>query len=246
MKTDPLDVPSDVVVIKSTSGGAALEAVFQSTREQSKALRADGFSWCKEDMVLLRVYVLPEATVADLVAIGALCASYAVDECLLRTRAFLCPYAFGGVHQACKAGGFAFRKGVGWAKAMGADEWRALQSVAGTRSAEAAERRRVQAEEMAKEEEWAAARERAAAAKAASLQACARRDPTYARRSYDYGKLLLQMSETGSYVLGSDGAPNWPDPPVPGEKGIVSKATEHLVPPRPQWTGASVHSGWML
>ena len=69
---------------------------------------------------------------------------------------------------------------------------------------------------------------------------------TYARRSYDYGKLLLQMSETGSYVLGSDGAPNWPDPPVPGEKGIVSKATEHLVPPRPQWTGGSVHGGWML
>ena len=135
MKTNPLDVPS--VVIKSTSGGAALEAVFQSTREQSKALHADGFAWCKEDMVLLRVHVLPEATVADLVAIGALCASYAVDECLLRTRAFLCPYAFGGVHQACKAGGFAFRKGVGWAKAMGADEWCALQSVAGTRSAEA-------------------------------------------------------------------------------------------------------------
>jgi hypothetical protein len=236
MKTDPLAVPSDVVVIKSTSGGAQLEAAFQSTREQSKALRADGFSWCKEDMVLLRVHVLPEATVADLVAIGALCASYAVDECLLRTRAFLCPYAFGGAHQACKAGGFAFRKGVGWAKAMGADEWRALQSVAGTLSAEAAERRRVQAEETAKEEEWAAARERAAAAKAANLQ----------RRSYDYGKLLLQMSETGSYVLGSDGAPNWPDPPLPGEKGIVSKATEHLVPPRPQWTGTSVHSGWML
>ena len=114
MKKDPLAVPSDVVVIKSTSGGGTLEAVFQSTREQSKALHADGFAWCKEDMVLLRVHVLPDATVADLVAIGALCASYAMDECLLRTRAFLCPYAFGGVHQACKAGGFAFRKGVGW------------------------------------------------------------------------------------------------------------------------------------
>ena len=30
------------------------------------------------------------------------------------------------------------------------------------------------------------------------------------------------MSETGSYVLGSDGAPNWSEPPVPFEKGVVS------------------------
>ena len=74
-----------------------------------------------------------------------------------------------------------------------------------------------------------------AAARAAAWQERARKDPTYARRHYEYGKLLVEMGETGSYVVGSDGAPNWPDPPVPGETGIVSKATAHLVPPRPAY-----------
>ena len=97
-----------------------------------------------------------------------------------------------------------------------------------------AERRRKEAAEAASEEKRVAALERAADAKAADWQERARKDPTHARRSYEYGQLLLQMSASGSYLVGSDGAPNWPDPPVPGEKGIVSKATAHLVPPRPQ------------
>ena len=116
---------------------------------------------------------------------------------------------------------------------MGVVEYEALQSVAGTRSQEAAERRRKEAKEAAAEEERGAALERAVVAKAIDWQERARKDPTYARRSYEYGQLLKQMSDTGSFVVGSDGAPNWPDPPVPGEKGIVAKATEHLVPPRP-------------
>lgn len=67
--------------------------------------------------------------------------------------------------------------------------------------------------------------------KAAGWQERARKDPTYSRRSYKYGQLLQQMSASGRFFVGSDGAPNWPGPPVPGEKSIVSKATAHLVPP---------------
>ena len=227
------DVFAEVSVIKSESGGAMLEAVFHCARDQSRALNDVGFAWCKDDKVLLRAHVLPEATVADLLSIDAVRASYAGGECVLRARAFLCLFAYSGVNQVCQGAGFS-RKGDGWVKPMETAEYEALQSVAGTRSQEAAERRRKEAAEAASEEKRVAALERAADAKAADWQERARKDPTHARRSYEYGQLLVQMSEKDSFLVGSDGAPNWPDPPVPGEKGIVSKATAHLVPPRPQ------------
>lgn len=50
-------------------------------------------------------------------------------------------------------------------------------------------------------------------------------DPTYRRRYAQYGKLLLWMMRTGNYYRDVDGAPRWPDPPKPGESGIVSDDT---------------------
>ena len=95
--------------------------------------------------------------------------------------------------------------------------------------------------EVEKEEQKrAAAMERAAEAKVVDWQDRVRADSTYSQRYHDYGKLLLQMSETGSFVCGSDGAPNWPDQPVPGERGIVSHATAHLLVPRPS-RGPTAH-----
>ena len=40
-------------------------------------------------------------------------------------------------------------------------------------------------------------------------------DPTYERRSYEYGQHLLALSRSGAYCCGTDGAPNWPEPPMP-------------------------------
>eukprot|EP00966_Prymnesium_polylepis_P271579 6274376-Prymnesium_polylepis.1 len=75
-----------VNVIKSESGGATMEAVFHCSRDQSAALRDVGFAWCKEDGVLLRCHPSSGATVADLVSIDALRASYMDGECVLRAR----------------------------------------------------------------------------------------------------------------------------------------------------------------
>ena len=149
-KLDPDAVLAEVDVIKSERGGATLEAVFQCSRAQSDALRTVGFAWSAADKVLLRLHLVPEATVCDLVAIDALRASYTAGEGVLRARAFLGKFAFGGVNQICKGEGFSFRKGVGWTKAMGAEAYDSLAGVAGSRSNEAAERERAQAK---KEEE---------------------------------------------------------------------------------------------
>ena len=232
-KLNPSDVLAEVNVIKSESGGATMEAVFHCSQDQSTALRDVGFAWCKEDGVLLRCHPSSGATVADLVTIDALRASYMDGECVLRARAYLHSFAFGGVDQICKNDDFSFRKGDGWVKRMSGEEYEALQVFAGMDSEEAAERQRMKAAAMAAEEKLAAAMERAAEAKAIDWQDRVRKDPMYDKRYYEYGKLLLHMSETDSVVYGSDGAPNWPDPPVPGEMGIVSRATQHLVPPYP-------------
>ena len=36
----------------------------------------------------------------------------------------------------------------------------------------------------------------------------------YMKSSYDHGKWLLALQVSGTYNVGSDGAPNWPDPPL--------------------------------
>ena len=40
-------------------------------------------------------------------------------------------------------------------------------------------------------------------------------DETYERRLYQYTQRLLWMSDNGAFVLGLDGAPDWPPPPKP-------------------------------
>ena len=112
------------------------------------------------------IRALAGATVADLVSIDALRASYLEGECVLRARAYLYPFAFSGVDQICKNGGFSFRKGGGWVKRMSGEEYEALQVFAGVGSQEAAQRQRIKAETAAAEEKLAAAMERKAEAAA--------------------------------------------------------------------------------
>ena len=47
-------------------------------------------------------------------------------------------------------------------------------------------------------------------------------DPTFLKRSAEYGNKIKFMSENGLYELGKDGAPNWPLPPKAFQKGIVA------------------------
>ena len=105
-EAEAIGVPAGVSVIRSTCGTATLETVFHSTREQSDVLHANGFTWCAQDKVLLRVHANHKTTVADLVAIDALRATYTDGACVLRARAYLCPFAYSSVNVVCKGAGF--------------------------------------------------------------------------------------------------------------------------------------------
>ena len=56
---------------------------------------------------------------------------------------------------------------------------------------------------------------------AAKWEANVLSDPTFARRDGQYTQLLLTMASRNEVSRGSDGAPNWPSPPVPGQSGIL-------------------------
>lgn len=133
-KIQPPPVSSDVRVIKSTSGGATVETVETIFRSSASAGLTNGdfyelgFGWCTTDKVLLRLHIDAGATttVADLLAIDAVRASYKSGECVLSKRTDLKGFVFSALNEVCTEAGFTHRKGVGWIKAMGDTEWRAL------------------------------------------------------------------------------------------------------------------------
>ena len=47
-------------------------------------------------------------------------------------------------------------------------------------------------------------------------------DPTFLKRSAEYGNKIKFMSDNDLYELGKDDAPNWPLPPKAFQKGIVA------------------------
>jgi len=74
--------------------GERVRAGLDCSRAQKDALNEIGFSWCKEDEVMIRIHPSASATVTDLVSIDAVRTSYAetgseTGECVLRARAYL-------------------------------------------------------------------------------------------------------------------------------------------------------------
>jgi hypothetical protein len=224
-------VPPGVEVVVSRSNGAVLEAVFDDVPwSVIEALKAAGFAWCKPDRVMLRVSVGRDTRAYDLATVGALRVGWKGGVCVLSPRAYLPGNSWCDVNGVCVRHGFVWLKGVGWKKTMTAQQCTDYVNDVNTQSNEVVERMRRRAAEavaVVKQEE---ARERAVVQRAAKRAADVKNDDTYQRRLNAYGKLLLRMQRTDTVSYGSDCAPNWPDPPKPGEKGIVSDATAYLMP----------------
>ena len=54
-------------------------------------------------------------------------------------------------------------------------------------------------------------------------------DPTFLKRSAEYGNKIKFMSDNDLYELGKDDAPNWPLPPKPFQKGIVADRNPYRI-----------------
>jgi hypothetical protein len=226
-------------VTTSEAGDARVDVVFDSTREQSIVLGADGYSWDKVARVMVRVVAGDRASVEDLLrADGLRVGRNANGETVLTNRAFLLGAAFKEINTACNDGGFAHRTRIGWVKETTAEVHAALAALVGERSQERADRARREAAAAAAEAARDTAREAAQETRTMARQRAEAADPTLERRRYSYSKLLLRMQATETVSYGGDGAPCWPDPPKAGEEGVVSDATVHLMPSLEEMTRA--------
>jgi hypothetical protein len=223
-------------VVHSECGGARVDAVVVDeagpTRE---ALKLHGFAYDKVDNVWLRIAVERDASVADLLAVDAVRLVRDDDDSVaFYPRCYLEPSAFAAIGTALGADGCVFRTVAGnrgWHK-NGVDDraFEALQSFVGTRSKERRARREREAVAEQHTEQRAVdaeqRRERALEKRRREQQ----EDVTFERRDYAYTQLLKRMQRTDTVGYGADGAPNWPDPPRPNEREIVSVASLHLKP----------------
>ena len=216
--------------VVSSAGDVRVDVIFESSREDGEVLRKDGYVWDKDARVMVRVVAGNDATVADLLRTDGLrIARNSSTETVLTSRAYLPQDAFREVNAACADGGFANRPRIGWAKRTSEKEHAALVAMAGALSEERKERTRREEAAAKEDEAREAAREAAQESRTAARQRAESDDVTYKRRLYAYGQLLLRMQRTETVSYGGDGAPCWPDPPKPGEQGIVSDATTYLM-----------------
>ena len=206
--------------------------VFNANRPPLE-MKKDGFSWCRDGKFYMKLTFDDEASVEDLLRINALSAMHMKDTCVLQTRAYLQPGVFSLVHTSCQKAGFQYETGTGWMKSMGVDEWEELRKIIGEKCTQRSEK-----VQEAAQDKVAASMDKRATDRAADRRAAEEMDPTYKQRFAEYEKLLRWMSATGNFSQDSDGSPNWPDPPVPGEKGIVARKHSHLAvyPPSPPAT----------
>lgn len=237
--------PPDVKVFTSHSGNVKFDVV-KSVYKNKEIMESHGFSW--DGHVFVRVHVGMGSMIEDLWATGAVRRLYHSER---KNKVYMSlrgirskTSCLGNMELLCNANGFTYdcaqsseRKQMTWSKTMGQSTWERLDdklsSIYECKSSEkkaADEEKRIQEEKDALQD---ISRERKRAKRVQEMIDGEKDDPTFKFRQDMYGRLLNWMFQTQNYCIGSDGGINWPSPPLPWEKGIVSEKTKHyaIFPP---------------
>ena len=231
--------PPDVQVFTSQSGNVKFDVV-NSTYNNKEVMEAHGFSW--DGQVFVRVHVGLGSRIEDLWSTGAVRRLYHnenTNKVYMSLRGIRSKTScLGNMELLCNANGFRYdyaqssdKKQMTWSKTMGQSVWKQLDlrlsSIFQCKSAEkkaADKEKRAQEEKDVREE---ISREKKRAKRQQEMIDGEKNDPTFKFRQEMHGRLLNWMSQTQNYCIGSDGGINWPSPPQPWEKGIVSDKTKH-------------------
>ena len=231
-----------VTILTSTSGDARIDVILNPARTLGDAYNALGYGWDKHSKDRRVLFTAgPATTLKDLLRICALRVERKAETndgrvtCVLSSRSYFGYASYCTVNKVCQAAGFTRFKGVGWTQCMPTDAMRKLERVVGTRSAERAEEKAASQRLEEGVRKHGRSLETQRHSLAAKWEADVLSDPTFARRDAQYTQLLLTMASRNEVSRGSDGAPNWPSPPVPGQSGIVAKGSEHLACFPPHW-----------
>lgn len=237
--------PPDVKIFTSQSGNVKFDVV-KSSYKNKEIMESHGFSW--DGQVFVRVHVGLGSRIEDLWATGAVRRLYhsaRTNKVYMSLRGIRSKtICLGNMELLCNANGFSYdyaqssdRKQMTWSKTMGQTVWEQLDvklsSIYQRRSSEkkaADEEKRTQEEQDALQE---ISRETKRAKRLQEMIDGEKDDPTFNFRKDMYERLLNWMFQTKNYYIGSDGGINWPSPPLPWEKEIVSEKTKHyaIFPP---------------
>ena len=240
-----LTATTNVKIFTSQSGNVKFDVV-KSSYKNKETMESHGFSW--DGQVFVRVHVGLGSRIEDLWATGAVRRLYHSDrtnKVYMSLRGIRSKTScLGNMELLCNANGFSYdyaqssdRKQMTWSKTMGQSMWEQLDvklsSIYQRRSSEkkaADEEKRTQEEQDALQE---ISRETKRAKRLQEIIDGEKDDPTFEFRKDMYDRLLNWMFQTKNYCIGSDGGINWPSPPLPWEKGIVSEKTKHyaIFPP---------------
>jgi hypothetical protein len=235
---DAVVVAPGVQVLSSHSGRVRFDVVLEGRGVKRDDMEAYGFSWDGNSYV--RVQFGETGRIQDLWATGAVDASHdaATHMTYMTLRGARSKTTFlGDMERLCNTMGFVYDRGksasnkrMTWSKTMGDVDWTSFQATfARHHRRQSAEDRHALLQQKL-EEERARMREVTREKNRAKALQDELNDPTYRPRLEDYGKLIRWMSVTGNHYIAQDGGIDWPSPPVPMEKGIVSLKSAHLVP----------------
>ena len=234
----------DVQVLTSHSGNVKFDVV-KTPYKNKHVIESDGFSWDWDGQVFVRVHIGLGSRIEDLWGTGAVRRLYhnpstnKVYMSLRGIRSKTKTNCLCNMESLCNANGFKYdyaqsanKKQMTWSKTMGQSMWKQLDarisSIYERKSSEKKVAEQEKREEEAKYAREEISRERKRAKRLQEIIDGEKDDPTFKFRQHMYGRLLNYMSQTQNYFIGSDGGIDWPSPPLPWEKGIVSAKTTHL------------------
>lgn len=119
------------------NGDTTLECVYTfRSRDDLRDMLAQGFVFCKDDDVHVRLVLGRSARVVDLVTLNALHVRHCGPQCILCIRFALPRVTFRIVHALCRAAGFAYRRDRGalggWVAPMTEDRMVLLRACVST------------------------------------------------------------------------------------------------------------------
>jgi hypothetical protein len=210
---------NELSFIESRNGGVVVEVCSYCPKDKSEELKSLGFAWDKVARVLLRVDVSDSATLEDLLATEALRCEFFTQPCHraeLSLRSFASAATFSAVSSIMRDRGARYdRAQRRWTLDLDRESRKELQAVVASQSGERAKKEETeqkltnametkmeccQSSYEKRQREWD------------TLQA---QDSSFMRRDYEYTQRLKLMLKYNDFEVGSDGSPNWPDPPVP-------------------------------
>lgn len=231
--------PLNVKVFTSHSGNVKFDVV-KSSYKNKEIMESHGFSW--DGQVFVRVHVGLGSKIEDLWATGAVRRLYhsnRTNKVYMSLRGIRSKTGcLANMELLCNANGFSYdytqssdRKQMTWSKTMGQSVWEHLDAkLSSIYQRESAEKKAADEEKIMQKEQDALeeiSRETKRAKRLQEMIDGEKDDPTFKFRKDMYDRLLNWMFQTKHFCIGSDGAINWPAPPLPWEKGIVSEKTKH-------------------